>query len=133
MRWPTPLRQAAGKRVFWYLFATFFVCGFTTNGLIGTHLIALCGDHGMPEVQAAGLLAIMGIFDLFGTTAGKFRMTYPFSEQATVVSGEVRLTDESTGQSTLYKAGDSWFVTKGTPVLWEVVSESFVKHYFAVV
>lgn len=40
----------------------------------------------------------------FGTTAGKFRMTYPFSEQATVVSGEVRLTDESTGQSTLYKA-----------------------------
>ncbi|WP_414479413.1 cupin domain-containing protein [Pseudomonas aeruginosa] len=53
----------------------------------------------------------------FGTTAGKFRMTYPFSEQATVVSGEVRLTDESTGQSTLYKAGDSWFVSQGTPVL----------------
>ena len=48
-------------------------------------------------------------------------------------AGEVVLTDESTGQSTRYKAGDSWFVTKGTPVLWEVVSESFVKHYFAVV
>ncbi|SAI74516.1 membrane transport protein [Bordetella ansorpii] len=63
------LRQAAGKRVFWYLFATFFVCGFTTNGLIGTHLIALCGDHGIAEVQAAGLLALMGVFDLVGTTA----------------------------------------------------------------
>ena len=69
----------------------------------------------------------------FGTTQGKFRMVYPFAEQATVVTGEVVLTDESTGQTTRYKAGDSWFVTKGTPVLWEVVSESFVKHYFAVV
>jgi predicted MFS family arabinose efflux permease len=55
--------------VFWYLFATFFVCGFTTNGLVGTHLIAFCGDMGIPEVQAAGLLALMGVFDLIGTTA----------------------------------------------------------------
>lgn len=63
------LRRAARTRTFWYLFATFFVCGFTTNGLVGTHLIALCGDHGIAEVQAAGLLALMGIFDLVGTTA----------------------------------------------------------------
>ncbi|MGY6270225.1 MFS transporter [Achromobacter denitrificans] len=63
------LARASRTRTFWYLFATFFVCGFTTNGLVGTHLIALCGDHGMPEVQAAGLLALMGIFDLIGTTA----------------------------------------------------------------
>lgn len=63
------LRRAAHTRTFWYLFATFFVCGFTTNGLVGTHLIALCGDHGIAEVQAAGLLALMGIFDLVGTTA----------------------------------------------------------------
>lgn len=69
----------------------------------------------------------------FGTTKGKFRMTYPFNEQATVVSGELRLTDESTGHSQQFKAGDSWFVTKGTPVLWEVLSDSFVKHYYAVV
>lgn len=70
-----PLQVAIGSllgavktRVFWYLFATFFICGFTTNGLVGTHLIALCGDNGIPEVQAAGLLAMMGIFDLVGTT-----------------------------------------------------------------
>ncbi|MEG0858356.1 MAG: cupin domain-containing protein [Pseudomonas sp.] len=68
----------------------------------------------------------------FGTTQGKFRMTYPFNEQATVVTGEVLLTDESTGQTNRFKAGDTWFVTKGTPVLWEVVSETFVKHYYAV-
>jgi predicted MFS family arabinose efflux permease len=62
------LGRAARTRAFWYLFATFFVCGFTTNGLVGTHLIALCGDMGIPEVRAAGLLALMGIFDLVGTT-----------------------------------------------------------------
>jgi predicted MFS family arabinose efflux permease len=63
------LHQAVGRRDFWLLFGTFFVCGFTTNGLIGTHLIALCGDHGIAEVQAASLLAAMGVFDLIGTTA----------------------------------------------------------------
>lgn len=62
------LARAARTRTFWYLFATFFICGFTTNGLVGTHLIALCGDQGIPEVQAAGLLALMGVFDLIGTT-----------------------------------------------------------------
>jgi MFS family permease len=54
---------------FWLLASSFFVCGLSTNGLIGTHLIALCIDHGLPEVRAAGLLAAMGVLDLFGTTA----------------------------------------------------------------
>ena len=62
------LVAAAKTRTFWYLFATFFICGFTTNGLVGTHLISFCGDYGIAEVQAASLLALMGIFDLFGTT-----------------------------------------------------------------
>ena len=62
------LFAAFGRRDFWLLFATFFICGATTNGLIGTHLIALCGDNGIPEVRAAGLLAMMGVFDLVGTT-----------------------------------------------------------------
>ena len=62
------LARAVRHRDFWLLFATFFICGFTTNGLVGTHLIALCGDNGIPEVRAASLLALMGIFDLVGTT-----------------------------------------------------------------
>jgi MFS family permease len=62
------LARATHRRDFWLLFATFFICGATTNGLIGTHLIALCGDNGIPEVRAAGLLAMMGVFDLIGTT-----------------------------------------------------------------
>jgi sugar phosphate permease len=63
------LRSVAPSRDFWLLFASFFICGVSTNGLIGTHLIPACMDHGIPEVKAAGLLAIMGIFDLIGTTS----------------------------------------------------------------
>ena len=63
------LKRASRTAAFWYLFATFWVCGFTTNGLVGTHLIALCGDHGIAPVAAAGLLSLMGVFDLVGTTA----------------------------------------------------------------
>src|SRR5215469_15006470 len=53
---------------FWLLFASFAVCGFSTNGLVATHLIPYCMDHGIPEVSAASLLAAMGVFDLIGTT-----------------------------------------------------------------
>jgi sugar phosphate permease len=63
------LLMAARSREFWILGGSFFVCGASTNGLIGTHLIPACMDHGIPEVTAAGILAVMGIFDLFGTTA----------------------------------------------------------------
>ncbi|UKJ76411.1 MFS transporter [Azospirillum brasilense] len=63
------LRDASRTRVFWVLFATFFICGASTNGLIQTHLIPLCVDFGVPEVRAASLLALMGIFDFVGTVA----------------------------------------------------------------
>src|SRR4051812_29709636 len=65
----TALGEGIRSRDFWLLSITFFVCGFTTNGLVGTHMIALCHDHGMEAVAAGGLLAIMGLFDLLGTTA----------------------------------------------------------------
>ena len=68
--WPprsARLRDAAKTRVFWILFATFFVCGASTNGLVQVHLIPMCLDFGIPQVQAAGLLAAMGIFDFVGT------------------------------------------------------------------
>lgn len=63
------VKSASGIPTFWLLCGAFFVCGFTTNGVIGTHLIAFCGDHGIPPVQAAKWLAFMGIFDLMGATA----------------------------------------------------------------
>ncbi|MDB4883481.1 MAG: yhjX [Gemmatimonadetes bacterium] len=63
------LRSAATTRNFWILFVSFFICGASTNGLIGAHLIPAAHDHGIPEVRAASLLALMGLCDLVGTTA----------------------------------------------------------------
>src|SRR5260370_13660299 len=62
------LRHAMRSPAFWVLAGSFFVCGASTNGLIGTHLIPACHDSGIPEVRAAGLLALMGVFDIAGTT-----------------------------------------------------------------
>jgi sugar phosphate permease len=61
------LRDVSKSPVFWALFATFFICGASTNGLVQVHLIPMCLDFGIPQVQAAGLLAAMGVFDFFGT------------------------------------------------------------------
>ncbi|MBB4186970.1 MFS family permease [Sinorhizobium terangae] len=61
------LRDATGSATFWVLFGTFFVCGLSTNGLIQTHWISICGDFGMAAVAAASTLAVIGIFDFFGT------------------------------------------------------------------
>jgi sugar phosphate permease len=61
------LRQAIKVRDFWLLAGSFFVCGLSTNGLIGTHFIPAAHDHGMGEVAAASLLALVGIFDVVGT------------------------------------------------------------------
>jgi predicted MFS family arabinose efflux permease len=61
------LSRASRNRTFWLLAATFFVCGASTYGLIGTHLIPAGIDHGMGAVAAASMLAVIGIFDVVGT------------------------------------------------------------------
>jgi MFS family permease len=61
------LHLASRTRAFWILFGTFFICGWSTNGLIQTHFIPAAHDHGMPVTTAASLLAIVGVFDIFGT------------------------------------------------------------------
>lgn len=61
------LKKARTQKDFWYLVASFFVCGLSTNGLIGTHFIPAAHDHGMMETVAAGLLALVGVFDVVGT------------------------------------------------------------------
>ena len=62
------LAVGARHRDFWLIAGGYFVCGATTNGLIGTHLIAACVDHGLSEVAGAGLLATTGVFALLGGT-----------------------------------------------------------------
>lgn len=63
------LRESSSSRTFWILFGTFWICGWSTNGLIGTHFIPAAHDHGMPATTSAGLLALIGIFDIAGTVA----------------------------------------------------------------
>lgn len=63
------LFDASRNGAFWLLAGTFFVCGWSTNGLIGTHFIPAAHDHGMPTTTATSLLAVVGIFDLIGTIA----------------------------------------------------------------
>lgn len=61
------LTRAGRTLPFWILFGTFFICGWSTNGLIQTHFVPAAHDHGMPMETAAGLLALVGIFDIAGT------------------------------------------------------------------
>src|SRR4029079_9233403 len=63
------LREAVHYRDFWLLAGTYFVCGASTTGLLGTHLIPACIDHAYSEVTGAALLATMGIFNFIGTTS----------------------------------------------------------------
>ena len=63
------LRTAARSRSFWALAGAFAICGATTNGLIGIHFIPSAHDHGMATTTAAGLLAVVGVFDIAGTIA----------------------------------------------------------------
>ena len=70
MNFATPfkaLAEASRSGTFWILFATFFICGLSTNGLLQTHFISLCSDNGMSAVPAASVLAMMGAFDFVGT------------------------------------------------------------------
>jgi len=66
------LIEASRNRTFWILAGTFFICGLSTNGLVQTHFISLCGDQGLSSVPAASVLAMMGAFDLIGTTVSGY-------------------------------------------------------------
>ncbi|MFE9120760.1 MFS transporter [Streptomyces sp. NPDC007172] len=63
----TVLVKAARTGPFWLLAGTFAICGATTNGLVQTHFVPAAHDHGMPVTAAAGLLAVVGVFDVVGT------------------------------------------------------------------
>ncbi|MEU5805515.1 MFS transporter [Streptomyces sp. NPDC047718] len=65
----TVLVRAARTGPFWLLAGTFAICGASTNGLVKTHFVPAAHDHGMPVTAAAGLLAVIGVFDVVGTVA----------------------------------------------------------------
>ncbi|MET9930923.1 MULTISPECIES: MFS transporter [unclassified Streptomyces] len=74
----TVLFQAARTGPFWLLAGSFAICGASTNGLVRTHFVPAAHDHGMPVTAAAGLLAVIGVFDVVGTVAsGWFTDRFP--------------------------------------------------------
>lgn len=98
-------------------------------------------DIGSTTVE--GEIDCAGSFDLgdpdkpvfggeYSVSRGKYRVSYGFHEHATLLEGEVALTNEATGETVIYRAGDSWLIAKGTPVLWDVRSEIARKSYLAV-
>jgi MFS family permease len=65
----TPMRDVVRSRDFWWLAGGFFVCGFTANGLVGTHFVSHAADHGFGEVTAASIFGLMGGVNILGTIA----------------------------------------------------------------
>jgi hypothetical protein len=82
---------------------------------------------GRIDFNAGGMTA-----GLFMATKGKVQVTFPFSEHATILEGEVLLTDES-GQTHLYRPGDTYFIRQGQVVTWDVKSERLIKSFFNIV
>jgi MFS family permease len=62
-----PVSEAMGIPAFWLLAITFFVCGYTSNGLVLTHLIPHAAEHGFSEMHAAQALGLMGAMNIVGT------------------------------------------------------------------
>jgi uncharacterized cupin superfamily protein len=68
---------------------------------------------------------------LYSATCGRYRVVYAFHEHATLLYGALSLTDERTGETQLFGPGDSWIIAKGTPVVWDIRSDSICKSYVA--
>jgi uncharacterized cupin superfamily protein len=89
-------------------------------------------------IKVSGKL-VFGTFEtpisggFYAATKGKYRVTYPFTEHATLLDGELAITDEATGETTTYGPGDSWIIAKGTTVLWHIRSAHICKSYLAAV
>ena len=87
-------------------------------------------------IQVAGKL-LFGTLEtavsggLYSATKGKYRVVYPFHEHATLLDGELAITDEASGETVTYGPGDSWIIAKGTAVIWDIRSDHIRKSYLA--
>ena len=97
--------------------------------------VALGGKvlEGTPEILARVDFSANGMTaGLFMATRGRVEVTFPFTEHATILEGEVTITDQA-GQQHLYKPGDSYFIKQGAVVTWDVKSERVIKSFFNIV
>jgi predicted MFS family arabinose efflux permease len=63
------ITEASQVPAFWLLATSYFICGYTSNGLVGTHLIPHAVEHGFTEMAAAQALGVMGATSILGTIA----------------------------------------------------------------
>jgi len=75
---------------------SFFICGASTNGLVGTHLIPAAMDHGMAEVTAASLLAAIGVYHVDPGTAA-WELSRPAFQNVTLSLGKRRFVIDAPG------------------------------------
>jgi MFS family permease len=68
----TRVADAMQVPAFWLLAGTFFICGYTSNGLVLTHLVPHAAEHGFSEMHAAQALGVMGAMNILGTVASGF-------------------------------------------------------------
>jgi uncharacterized cupin superfamily protein len=90
-----------------------------------------------PAPRVAGKI-LFGTLDspvsggLYAATRGRYRVTYPFDEHATLLDGQLALTDEASGRTVVYGPGDSWIIAAGSTIVWDIRSEGVRKSYLAV-
>ncbi|MDY7227771.1 cupin domain-containing protein [Hyalangium rubrum] len=113
---PGPIRDISG-----------FVPLGSAEALGGKVLEGKVELFGRIDFSARGMTA-----GLFMSTRGKVQILFPFTEHATILEGEVTLTDES-GQNHTYRPGDSYFIKQGQVILWDVKSERVIKSFFNIV
>lgn len=137
---PQPMRSAMANPQFWLLAFSFGICGFTTSGLLQTHLIAHGIEHGFPEMTMGVSLGIMGATDMIGTVLSgwlcdRFGKRRPLAIYYTLRGVSLLLLPyvESTGQlmafSVLY--GLNWLST--VPATSALTADLFGKQNIGVV
>lgn len=66
---------------------------------------------------------------VFQATTGTVLIDFPFTEHATILAGTVALSDEY-GNHSLLKPGDSYLITQGSKIVWEVSGARVQKSFF---
>ncbi|HLL55079.1 MAG TPA: cupin domain-containing protein [Myxococcaceae bacterium] len=112
------------------------------NGIDPRSLLPLGDPAAIGGEVLSGNPQLSGRFDLradnltagvFLTTTGAFRVTFPFTEHATILEGEVTLTDEQSGESRTLGPGDSYLIRQNQTVRVDVRSSHLIKSFFNVV
>lgn len=88
--------------------------------------------EGTPRISARVDFDAEGVTaGIFEATTGKVEIQFPYTEHATILEGEVTLTDEA-GQRQTFRPGDSFLIKQGQVVIWEVKGERVRKSFLNV-